>query len=35
MQCYNNNTEDNYNLLGETRIPLILAIENGNHDFLI
>jgi hypothetical protein len=28
MQCYNNNTEDNYNLLGETRIPLILAIEN-------
>ncbi|ORX55838.1 hypothetical protein BCR36DRAFT_346112 [Piromyces finnis] len=30
MQCFNNNTEDSYNLLGETRIPLIMAIENEN-----
>jgi len=28
LQCYNNNSENEYNLLGETRIPLILAIEN-------
>jgi len=28
MQCYNNNTEDSVNLIGETRIPLILVIEN-------
>jgi len=30
MQCYNNNSDDCSNLIGETRIPLIFAIENGN-----
>ncbi|KAL6621628.1 hypothetical protein U3516DRAFT_542158 [Neocallimastix sp. 'constans'] len=28
MQCYNNNSDDCSNLIGETRIPLIFAIEN-------